>query len=289
MDRQEAHTSPVRPVLDTRAFAPRALLWLLFLCPLFYVAYITNVVVHEAVGHGVTALLCGGQFSRFDIHLDGMGYAYAWSHDYPNLVSAAGVLAEIAVGLPLMALALLDRRSALRRAALAVFATLFLVSAGSYGFWNTYYPRPPGDWGRILDDLDSPTLRLALVVGFGLLYAASSIAGSAILFRALEDHLGPLYRWRLVAVLAFFVTAGIALNFLLDWNQLIENVGRVPQYGGAYLQLAVSLVLPLWLRPDLHPAPIPSRRWILPIAASWAACGAIVLGILKWAARGISW
>jgi hypothetical protein len=275
--------------LAKRIFAARAVLWLVFLGPLFYAAYLADVITHEALGHGVLALLCGGQFSGFEIHLDGMGRAYGWTNKHPDLMLAGGVLAEIAVGLPLMGVAVLDRCSTLRRAALASIGLLFLVSAGLYGFWNTYYPRPPGDWGRLVADMPSPGLRLALVIGFGALTVTASIAGSVILFRSLENNLGPLRGWRLVAVITPYVIGGIVLNFLLDWNLLIEHVGRIPQFGGALLQLAVALLLPLWRRPNVQAGAIRGPRWVFAIAASWAACGALVLAVCLWGVWNLRW
>ena len=281
--------SQMPSLLTARTFAARGMLWLLFLVPLFYAAYVAHVAVHEVLGHGVTALLCGGTFSGFEIHLFGFGRAYVRSSEYPDLVSAAGVLAELAVGLPIMALALLDRRSILRRATLASIATLFLVPAAVYGFWGTYFARRPSDWGSILIDMPGPVLRLVLVICFGGLAVAACLTGSVIVFRSLVKHMGPLRGGRLIAVLAPYLAIGIALQFAIDWNQVIEHVGTIPQLGGALFQIAVALLVPGWLPTAVEPEFIPRRRWVVAIAASWAACIGLGLGIYFWAAQGVTW
>jgi hypothetical protein len=45
----------------------------LFALPLIYVAEVLGTTIHEVLGHGLTALLIGGQFSGFTVKWDTMG------------------------------------------------------------------------------------------------------------------------------------------------------------------------------------------------------------------------
>jgi hypothetical protein len=48
-----------------------------FLAPLAFLALVLPASVHEVPGHGGAALLLGGEFRGFEVHLDGMGRACA--------------------------------------------------------------------------------------------------------------------------------------------------------------------------------------------------------------------
>jgi hypothetical protein len=80
--------------------------------------------VHE-VGHGVTAILCGGKFDHLDIFLDASGIAYSLTEKgwRAGVVAAGGLLAPPLVGATLL---LLGRR--MPRALLLGLATAMLVS-----------------------------------------------------------------------------------------------------------------------------------------------------------------
>ncbi len=50
-------------------------LWIAFALPIAYVGIILAVVIHEVVGHGVTAVVSGGVFEGFVVYPDGGGFA----------------------------------------------------------------------------------------------------------------------------------------------------------------------------------------------------------------------
>ncbi len=275
--------------LSAKAFTVRLMAWLVFLAPVEYVAYIASVAVHEILGHGITAWALGGTFSGFHIFLDGMGWAYAWSEHYPNIVLAAGSVASIASGLALTAVALRVSHP-LARAAVLLFAICMLEDGFSYPFWNCCFVRPPGDFGRILLNLDHETLRWVLLVIFGAGYLSSTLFLNILLFRCLESDLGPLGLGRasLIAWL-FFGVGGAAVWFGFDWNQVIEDIGRLPQFVGAGLQLAMAPVLVATRRQTVTTVRISRNSRRVYIATAWLACVGLLLALTLWFRHGVEW
>ena len=137
---------------STKTFCVRLLLCVTFAGPTGYVAFISAVAIHELLGHGVTAWLLGGTFQGFALMPDGMGWAASSAPDHENIVLAGGVVAGVLAGVILLLLA--SRMThPLARMTCLLFAVCSLEDATSYAFWNSVFPRPPGDFGRILLDL----------------------------------------------------------------------------------------------------------------------------------------
>ena len=263
--------------------------WFAFLGPMSYVAYITTVIFHEVLGHGVTAWLLGGEFSGFTILPDGMGWASAWSEDHNNIVLAGGIVVCTIFGLTLLWLGYRTRHL-LARATLLLFAECMIQDAAPYAFWNSLFVRPPGDFGRILLDLNNPALRWALVVLFGAIYVVTTVLLAVMLYRCIESHLGPFDRARAILLAwVLFGLGGAASWFGFDWNQLIDGVGRLPQFFGAGLQLAVAPVLVAVTRKTITPVKISARSWGIAITTSVLACLILVLVLVFWLNSGIAW
>ena len=81
-------TSKDSPIARTAALV-------LFALPLLYVAPILSTAVHEILGHGLSAVLLGGEFSGFALKWDAMGWAY--SH-LPADAPAADQIVQLASG-----------------------------------------------------------------------------------------------------------------------------------------------------------------------------------------------
>jgi hypothetical protein len=87
-----------------------------------------STVAHE-LGHGVTALLCGGSFNRFVIHPDGSGVAfssYAASDVVGALVPAGGLVGPAVVAAIWFVMA---RRPLGARVGLGLFGAAFVAAA----------------------------------------------------------------------------------------------------------------------------------------------------------------
>ena len=61
---------------DRRAFIRNFAVAVALLVPAAFLGDLLAVAVHELLGHGMAALLLGGDFWGFEIHLDGMGWAH---------------------------------------------------------------------------------------------------------------------------------------------------------------------------------------------------------------------
>lgn len=140
---------------------------------LLYPFTLLGTWVHE-MGHGVTALLCGGRFERLDIYRDASGMAY--SAVVPGfrqaLVAAGGLIAPALIGALLLVLA--------RRASRAVLWVIGAALLASLVLWI----RTPVGWLTIgglamlfvsLARFGGTDLRLFAVQLVGLLLALDTV------------------------------------------------------------------------------------------------------------------
>jgi hypothetical protein len=93
----------------------RAVRLIFFILPIVYVSEILGTTIHEVLGHGLSAVLLGGQFSGFIVKWDTMGWAFAdlpsgapVTHHILNL--ASGIIVTTVCGAILWGLVFLFRR-----------------------------------------------------------------------------------------------------------------------------------------------------------------------------------
>lgn len=276
-------------LLSTKTYVLRLLLCVAFASPLGYVAYISSVAIHEILGHGVTAWLLGGNFQGFALMPDGMGWAAVSAPRFENAVLAAGVVAGMAFGIVMLLLAHQFTHPLVRMTCL-LFAVCSLEDATPYAFWNSLFPRPPGDFGRILLDLQSEWLRWSLVLGFGAAYVAASVGLNISIFRCFESLLGRLTKIQaIILAWVFFGLGGGIAWFGFDWNQVIQDVGRLPQFVGAGLQLAIAPILVATREKEPAPVSVSNRCWVVSIASAWLTAGVFVAVLFLWLQHGVSW
>lgn len=282
------HNDPVE-ALATKQFACRLTLLVLFVVPTGYIAYIGAVAVHEVLGHGVVAWLIGGSFYGFALMPDGMGWASASSPEHENVVLAAGVVVGALAGSVAFFVARRQRHP-LVRVAFLVFSASSLLDALPYVFWNSVFPRPPGDIGRILADVHVDSLRWALIVTSGASWLLATWITNAAAYECCERILGPVSRRRATFfALTFFGLGPAATWFGFDWNQLIEDVGQFPQYVGATLQLTVVPGLLLTKRTPLASSAVSPRCWTFAIGGAWVVAGILLAVLVLWLRHGVSW
>jgi hypothetical protein len=133
----------------------RTIKLVLFVLPLIYVSEVLCIITHEVLGHGLTALLLGGQFSGFAVKWDTMGWALA---DIPVgapvthhiLYLASGIIVTTICGVILWGLVFLFRRRPDVQLALLIAAFIFLIDGIDYILWNSYHPIGTGDVSRII-------------------------------------------------------------------------------------------------------------------------------------------
>ena len=95
---------------------------------LLYPLTLLSTWVHE-MGHGVTALLCGGRFTSLDVFANGSGLAYtATSHPWQaGLVAAGGLVAPPIVGALVLVASRGPRRARIVMGALALAIVISLI------------------------------------------------------------------------------------------------------------------------------------------------------------------
>lgn len=282
----------------------RAIRLALFVLPILYVAGMLCTAVHEVLGHGLSAVLLGGQFSGFAIKWDTMGWALA---DLPAgaamtchiLFSASGIIATTVCGMILCGFVFLFRRRPDIQLVLLVGAFVLLIDGLDYAVWNAYYPSPPtGDIGKIIlfyQVMEFPgftVIRWVFLITGALLFAGTVFYFCMSIFMRIEALIlnGGQFtgKSRMLALLLFLALPG-AYEFLsFDWNQIAPGIGRVPNVAGA-LSIIITVGLLFWYRPRLKiENSVPSITWHhVAVSATCLLMTTTVLAL--WLNEGVRW
>lgn len=216
---------------------------------LLYGTMLLAVTIHEVIGHGLVALALGGHFEGFEIAWDGMGYATAYADDgappwHELMVLAGGVAATTMFGVLSLALSRRHAAGSLFRPLYLAISLNCLLDGIPYIFWNSMYPVPAGDIGRILHECGSPVLRWTLVGLSGPAMVAAVFLPNKLLFDTLSARFLTDPQSTVLHA-TFLATAFIALPnafgwLLFDWNQLAPGIGLLPNLIGILLSLLVA-------------------------------------------------
>jgi hypothetical protein len=274
-----------------------------FVLPLIYMAEVLCTTIHEVLGHGLTALLLGGQFSGFVIKWDTMGLALA---DIPAgapvthhiLFSASGIIATTVCGMILWGLVFLFRKRPDIQLALLIGAFVLLIDGLDYVVWNTYHPIPSGDVGKIIlfyKAFKLPgfmAIRWVLLITGALLFAGTMFYFCTSIFMRIEALIlnGGQFtgKSRIPALFIFLALPG-AYDFLsFDWNQIAPGIGRVPNVADA-LSIIVIACLLFWYRPKLKIGnSIPPITW-RHITISGTCLLITITSLALWLNEGVRW
>ncbi|MFC1792500.1 hypothetical protein ACFL3Q_02815 [Planctomycetota bacterium] len=237
-----------------------------FILPIVYVAGILGTTIHEVLGHGLSAVILGGQFSGFIVKWDAMGGAFASIPagapvTYHILHLASGIIATTLCGVILWGLVFFFRRRPDIQLALLVGSFILLIDGIDYIVWNAYHPSPPmGDVGKIIlfyQVMEFPGFTVIqwifLITGV-LLFAGTIFYFCTSIFVRIEALIlsGGQFtgKSRLLALFLFLALPG-AYEFLsFDWNQIAPGIGRLPNVVGALSVITVAGLL-FWYRPRL--------------------------------------
>jgi len=172
-------------------------------------AYTTANLVHEGLGHGGAALLVGARPTMLNaIFFD---YDEATASDMARrLISAAGSVANLVVGLPLLAI-MPSIRSTRLRYFLWLLAAVNILTAFGYFLYSGV--AGIGDWSRVIDGLaPGPLFRVGLILVGAVLYF---VVAPRLLMPALDPFLGrsPEVRVRRARTLSLlpYLTGSVAL------------------------------------------------------------------------------
>ncbi|MBN2594748.1 MAG: M50 family metallopeptidase, partial [Sedimentisphaerales bacterium] len=276
-----------------------------FILPVVYMSGILSTTIHEVLGHGLSAVLLGGQFSGFTVKWDAMGWAFAdlppggTSAVYQILFWASGIIATTVCGLILWELVFLFRRRPDIQLALLIGAFALLIDGLDYVVWNAYYPSPPmGDVSKIIlfyQVMGFPgftVIRWILLITGALLFAGTVFYFCMSIFVRIEALVlnGGQYTGisRILALFIFLALPG-AYEFLsFDWNQIAPGIGRVPNVASAMSIIAVAAVL-FWYRPRLKNVnSFPLITW-RHIVVSGTCLLVTIVALALWLNEGVRW
>lgn len=149
---QDLSTQQTLTIIGLAGLTAILISWIPIVNWLDYPFRLLNTLVHE-LGHGIAALITGGDFSGFTISLDGSGRAY--SSGWRLIVAPAGYLS---VAIFAAGLTMLGRSHRFSRLALAVIGSMMILL-------TLCYARPDAFTFRALSDT-------ILTLGSGLIFGA---------------------------------------------------------------------------------------------------------------------
>lgn len=237
-------------------------------------AFMLSDVLHEAVGHGLTALLTGAQ--------SGLLTTVAWSSEFDSrLVEAGGTLVNLLAAFTFwIVLRRAKNASPQWRSFLVLCCTFNLLGGTGYFFFSgvTNF----GDWAEVIRGVNPHWVwrALLIVVGISAYFAAVLFVGAAIV-RYIgiprRDH-KRLRRFTYVAYFSAILISSLGgllnpIGMQLMWESAL------PATAGAYSGLLwLQYYIPRQAVPGCKPIPIlRSRGWML-VAAVLGIVFVVVLG-----------
>jgi hypothetical protein len=270
----------------------------LTLAPVCYLGLLAAVAIHEVVGHGLAALLVGGEFRGFTLCWDGMGHARAFAPENASnwtriAVLAGGIVSTIVSGI-LLTLAGAVARNAPKKLVLFILGMNCLLEGFPYLLWNAYHPEPPGDVSRILSILSAThgdsaaMMRWSMVAVGGIGSSVALLFVSARIISLLLAELGfdLMTNRRRAITIAAFAGAGAVAWFTFDWNQLAEGIGSLPRWAGVAAFMATGCMLYYWPSSSAHGVPMLAARHM---AYGWTALALTVVVMKVSFSKGVFW
>jgi len=247
---------------------------ILTICAISVVAGILGNVVHEGVGHGLTALLTGAN--------SGVLTTVAWSSAFGSrLVEAGGTLANLAAALVFwLALHSAKHASLPTRYFLLITCAFNLFTGTGYFFFSgvTNF----GDWAAVISGLHLHWLWRALLVIVG---ASSYFAAAVVIGIGLVRYVGiPRHQQRrlrkltVVPYLSGILLASVAgllnpLGMQLLWQSALPATA-----GGQSGLLWLQYYIPRGTEPKRTPEQLPLNLVWIVVAAVLACLYVVILG-----------
>ena len=246
----------------------------LTICAISIVAGILTNVLHEGVGHGLTALLTGAK--------SGVLTTVAWSSAFDSrLVEAGGTLANLAAGLVFwLALSSAKNASMPTRYFLLITCAFNLFTGTGYFFFSgvTNF----GDWAAVISGLHLHWLWRALlvVVGACSYFAAVLVVGIGFVrYVGIPRHQqGRLRKFTILPYLSAILLASVAglLNPL--GIQLLWQSALLATAGGQSGLLWLQYYIPRQTEPNQSPGQLARSYVWIGVAAVLGIVYVVVLG-----------
>jgi len=238
-------------------------------------AYSLANIVHEGLGHGGACLLLGARPTMFNAIFFSYDETTA-SDTVQRLISAAGSIVNVIVGLPIVAF--IRRRGALApplRYFLWLFAAVNLLTAFGYLLYSGV--GGIGDWARVIQGAEPAIVfRLVMSTVGAVLYF---VVAPRLLMPALDPFLGvdPMERTRrakLLMLLPYFIGA-----ITLIVAGILNPLGmKIVLISAAAASLGGTSLLAWYHRRLRHPSALVQEP-PLGIARSWGWIAAAVVGL----------
>lgn len=290
--------STVNPIKDSKKanFRRNLLLFICFSLPTAYIAIIAAVTAHEVLGHGLSALIFGGNFLGFIILPDAMGAAYIDLGAVLPASQAAVLFAGALVTTVLAAIFFILSVRLKRRFALSLtllfFALAFLMDGVPYFFWDAIYLGGIGDVSCILSLYPSDLLRTAIIVISGILLVGGIALFNYLFVKQFSARLSSEEGSKLSERVAVTVVA-LAVQLLgwlsFDWRQLIPipKAAVLPTVIPVLLTILLAGISMFFVKPTSLSEKAPALRWKTPIITAWSACIALALVTVLWLQYGV--
>lgn len=272
------------------------------LVPIAYAGILLKAVVHEVVGHGVVALVLGGNFSGFTVRWDGSGWAEAWeapgSPPWQGIaVLAGGIVITSLMGAGMCYYAARQARDTLLGLYCSVVGLFLLTSGLSYAFWNGLQFGGPGDAARIFEMLRSRgfgytrLVRSLWLIGSAALWWLSEWWACRILWRHIETQQGRgrylSMADRALGVSTFLIVPGVIIQYISDPTKVLApELGRLPNHVNSLVLAVIAGLIILFPRAPFATPMSVSRRSVL---CAYAALGAIAVPVQLWWGDGWHW
>lgn len=283
-------------MIARQATVCRAALALAIIVPYAYLGGLLATLVHELMGHGLVCMAMGGRFLGFELHLDGMGYAYVpmppdaavwrWS-----TVLMGGVFSTIIFGAAFLLMTYTARRRPWLAIPLLAMAGNLLLEGSPYTFFNAMHPVPPGDIGKVLVINPHWLWRVGFAAAGGVVMVTAIWIITAIGFWLIESWVAAGQQLtglaRLAALLLLNAAAG-SLWFTFDWDQLAPGIGLWPNIIGLSLHLLAGMSL-FWIRISPATLHVANRPMILSALLGWVTLTVAVVVTAVWLRHGVMW
>jgi hypothetical protein len=256
---------------QTQTAQPQSINALTVVC-IAIVSYLLAALIHEGLGHGLTAAVLGAQDLRLSttaLHLD----TQSISPQAARMVSIAGPLVGLLVGL-LLALYQAHTRSRNAEFRYCLWLTAYVCLFSNSGYLMALSLVHFGDIDGFVKGLAYPfAWRLALtVVGTVLSVATLFVAG-----RTLDEFLGLTHRRaraaKLVVISYFAGCASLILSTLLGKDgSYLTLVSAIPATLGGTIFLLYTILMIGGAKPSTDPIPLTPGK-----SPAWYAAGGIAV------------
>lgn len=269
---------------------------LLFSFPVTYLGIILAVFIHEVIGHGLSALLLGGQFNGFGLALDGLGWAKLGTDHLPAakiaLILLAGSFSTAVFSLFCIALWKIFRKHHFTALTFLFLSITSALDGLPYFFWDAIYQGGIGDFSVIQLLYPRHGFRIPAILVSGLLMLFVLIWFNVAYYRLACGWLGnsrPARKKEKILIAGSIFLLQCFGWFSFDWNQLVPGVGLIPTLSALTVVLIILSLSVAFQKPGNGPIllPVLHRPWF-PLAAAWIACAGIVFVILQWLQYGVS-